>query len=36
MPRKTYTKHGTTCRVTFELPAAVDVSSAALCGDFNG
>jgi 1,4-alpha-glucan branching enzyme len=35
MPRKTYAKNGNTCRVTFELPAAVNASSAALCGDFN-
>jgi 1,4-alpha-glucan branching enzyme len=36
MPRKTYAKNGATCRVTFELPAGVQASSAALCGDFNG
>ena len=35
MPRKTYTKNGTSCRVTFELPAGVQGASAAVCGDFN-
>ena len=35
MPRKTYAKTGASCRVTFELPAAVQAASAALCGDFN-
>lgn len=35
MPRKTYTKSGKSCRVTFELPAAVNAQSACLCGDFN-
>jgi len=35
MPRKTYTKSGKSCRVTFELPVAVNAQSACLCGEFN-
>lgn len=33
--KKTYTKAGDTCRVTFELPADVKAERIALCGDFN-
>ena len=35
MPRKTYAKTGTTCRVTFELPKEVQADRACVCGDFN-
>ncbi|MBI3958583.1 MAG: isoamylase early set domain-containing protein [Chloroflexi bacterium] len=35
MPKKTYTKSGKSCRVTFELSAAVNAQSACLCGEFN-
>lgn len=35
MPRKSYAKSGSTCRVTFELPPAVDAHTAMLVGDFN-
>lgn len=33
--KKTYTKTGRSCRVTFELPAQADVKTVALCGEFN-
>jgi len=33
--KKTYSKTGNTCRVTFELPAEANLKSAALCGEFN-
>ena len=36
VPKKAYAKSKRTCRVTFELPAAVQAESASLCGDFNG
>lgn len=32
---KNYTKTGTTCRVTFKLPAEVGAETAVLCGEFN-
>jgi 1,4-alpha-glucan branching enzyme len=35
MLRKAYTKTGRSCRVTFELPAAVNARTAHLCGEFN-
>ena len=35
MLKKNYTKSGKICRVTFKLPAEVNASSVALCGDFN-
>lgn len=35
MPKKTYSKDGKTCKVTFELPAEVNAQTACLCGDFN-
>ena len=33
--KKTYTKTGNSCRVTFSLPADVGAESVALCGEFN-
>jgi 1,4-alpha-glucan branching enzyme len=36
VPKKTYGKNKGTCRVTFELPPAVEAGCASLCGDFNG
>ena len=33
--KKTYSKTGTSCRVTFELPAEISAKTAAVCGDFN-
>ncbi len=33
--KKTYSKSGTTCRVTFELPAEIEAKAVALCGEFN-
>lgn len=36
MLKKSYSKTGTICRVTFKLPAEVGAETAALCGDFNG
>jgi 1,4-alpha-glucan branching enzyme len=33
--KKSYTKTGRSCRVTFKLPAQVDANTAALCGEFN-
>ena len=33
--KKTYSKTGRACRVTFELPAEVEAESVALCGEFN-
>ncbi len=33
--KKSYTKTGRSCRVTFEVPAQVDANTAALCGEFN-
>ena len=35
MLKKSYTKTGRVCRVTFRLPAEVNAESAALCGEFN-
>ena len=35
MLRKSYSKTGQFCRVTFELPPEVDAAKASLCGDFN-
>ena len=34
--KKTYTKTGRSCRVTFELPPQADAKTVALCGEFNG
>ena len=33
--RKTYSKSGENCRVTFELPTEVKAKKVVLCGDFN-
>ena len=33
--KKSYTKTGISCRVTFSLPAEVGAESVALCGEFN-
>ena len=33
--KKSYTKTGRSCRVTFELPAEVVCQEAVLCGEFN-
>jgi 1,4-alpha-glucan branching enzyme len=33
--KKSYTKTGRSCRVTFELPAEVNANTVALCGEFN-
>lgn len=35
MLKKNYTKTGSSCRVTFKLPADVEAETAVLCGDFN-
>jgi 1,4-alpha-glucan branching enzyme len=35
MLKKSYSKTGRVCRVTFKLAADVDVEEVALCGDFN-
>jgi 1,4-alpha-glucan branching enzyme len=35
MPKKTYSKTGRACRVTFLLPGDVAVQTVALCGEFN-
>ena len=33
--KKSYTKTGRSCRVTFELPSEVNANTVALCGEFN-
>jgi len=33
--KKTYSKTGTSCRVTFEFPAEAKATSVTLCGEFN-
>ena len=35
MLKKSYSKTGRICRVTFKLPAEVGANTVALCGDFN-
>ena len=35
MLKKSYSKTGAKCRVTFKLPAEVGAETASLCGDFN-
>lgn len=35
MLKKSYSKTGSKCRVTFKLPAEVEAETAVLCGDFN-
>ncbi len=36
MLKKRFFKTKDTCKVTFELPEAIEAKSAALAGDFNG
>lgn len=33
--KKTYSKSGNICRVTFELPPDVDAEKVSVCGEFN-
>jgi len=33
--KKSYTKTGRACRVTFELPAETNAADAVVCGEFN-
>ena len=33
--KKSYTKSGRTCRVTFELPADIKAKKVSVCGEFN-
>ncbi len=35
MLKKSYSKTGQFCRVTFQLPPELQVETAALCGEFN-
>jgi len=35
MLKKSYSKTGKKCRVTFKLPAEVKAKTAVLCGEFN-
>jgi 1,4-alpha-glucan branching enzyme len=35
MLKKSYSKTGKICRVTFKLPAEIEATDVALCGDFN-
>jgi 1,4-alpha-glucan branching enzyme len=35
MLKKSYSKTGRYCRVTFELPPEIRAESASLCGEFN-
>jgi 1,4-alpha-glucan branching enzyme len=35
MLKKSYSKTGQFCRVTFKLPAEVNAETAVLCGEFN-
>jgi len=35
MLRKSYSKRGRMCRVTFNLPEEVKATTASLCGEFN-
>ena len=35
MLKKSYTKTGQFCRVTFEIPSDVRAEAASLCGEFN-
>jgi hypothetical protein len=34
MLKKSYSKTGESCRVTFNLPAEIEAESAVLCGEF--
>ena len=33
--KKTYTKTGSSCRVTFEIPSELNAQEVVLCGEFN-
>jgi 1,4-alpha-glucan branching enzyme len=35
MLRKSYSKAGRSCRVTFDLPREVSANTVSLCGEFN-
>ena len=35
MLRKTYSKTGLICRVTFDIPPKINSKTASLCGEFN-
>ena len=35
MLRKSYSKTGSSCRVTFDVPPEVDAATCSLCGEFN-
>ncbi|NVM23274.1 MAG: isoamylase early set domain-containing protein [Desulfobacterales bacterium] len=35
MLRKTYSKTGRSCRVTFDVPTGDNAKTASLCGEFN-
>jgi 1,4-alpha-glucan branching enzyme len=35
MIKKSYSKTGRSCRVTFDLPPEVDAQTACVCGEFN-
>lgn len=35
MLRKSYSKKGGSCRVTFDLPSEVNAGTVSLCGEFN-
>ncbi len=35
MIKKRYSKNKVYCRVTFELPAGMNIEEASVCGDFN-
>jgi 1,4-alpha-glucan branching enzyme len=35
MVKKSYSKTGRSCWVTFDIPAEIHAGKAALCGDFN-
>lgn len=36
MLTKNYSKNGTSCRVTFKIPAEIGAESAVVLGEFNG
>ncbi len=36
MVRKSYSRTGSSCRVTFDLPPEVNAAAASVCGEFNG
>ncbi|UCG12621.1 MAG: isoamylase early set domain-containing protein [Deltaproteobacteria bacterium] len=35
MIKKSYSKTGRSCRVTFDLPPELNATTASVCGDFN-